>query len=252
MRLLGVALAVGISLDPLQLAWANNYDELKAAAVQRCAAIDAAAYQSGLLFNPDGYRSFYLRSQCFQQSAVEFRDDQLCADVKERRSLGSSSWGYSSSQCRKLVAEGIAEDRKVLEAKKRHYQNGALRLREFHIERNGNGRDYDIIPSFAGAEKDSFVLRFEITAGEGVSSAVLLHSSGYYLDAGSNLRIFVRQEEIRNRLVGFASGRSYSVRATMLLDVGVGGPSGRWSEAFIERAFPVQERAQAVTKDIRF
>ena len=41
----------------------------------------------------------------------------------------------------------------------------------FHIERNGNGRDYDIIPSFAGAQKDSFILRFEITAGEGVSVA---------------------------------------------------------------------------------
>ena len=107
MRLLAVALAVGISLFPLQLARANNYDELKAAAMQRCAAIDAAAYQSGLLFNPDGYRSFYLRSQCFQQ-------------------------------------------------------------------------------------------------------------------------------------------------ASMSLDVGVGGPSGRWSDAFIETVFPVQERAQAVTKNIRF
>ena len=252
MRLLGVALAVAISLFPLQLARANNYDELKAAAVQRCAAVDTGAYQSGLLFNPDGYRSFYLRSQCFQQAAVEFRDDQLCADVKERRSLGSSSWGYSSRQCRKLVSEGIADDRKVLEAKKRQYQNGALRLREFHVERNGNGRDYDVIPYFAGAQRDSYVLRFEITAGEGVSVPALLHSSGYYLDAESNLRIFVRQDEIHNRLAGFAPGRNYSVRATMLLDVGVGGQSGRWSDAFIERVFPAEERAQAVTKDIRF
>ena len=252
MRLLGIALAVAISLFPLQLARANNYDELKTAAAQRCAAVDTAAYQSGLLFNPDGYRSFYLRSQCFQQAAVEFRDDQLCAEVKERRSLVSSSWGYSSRQCRKLVVEGIAEDRKVLDAKKRQYQNGALRLRDFQMERNGNGRDYDIIPSFAGAQKDSFVLRFEITAGEGVSAPALLHSSGYHLDAGSNLRIFVRQDEIRTRLAGFAPGRSYSVRATMSLDVGIGGPSGRWSEAFIERVFPVQERAQAVTKDIHF
>ena len=153
MRLLGIALAVAISLFPLQLARANNYDELKTAAAQRCAAVDTAAYQSGLLFNPDGYRSFYLRSQCFQQAAVEFRDDQLCAEVKERRSLVSSSWGYSSRQCRKLVVEGIAEDRKVLDAKKRQYQNGALRLRDFQMERNGNGRDYDSSPLLPAPRK---------------------------------------------------------------------------------------------------
>lgn len=252
MRLRNFTPVVVIAIFAAQFAYANNYDELKAAALQRCSAIDPAAYQTGLLFNPAGYRSYYLRSQCMQQAAVEFRDDKLCADVKERRLLGSSSWGYSARQCREWVAAGIADDRKILEAKKRQYQNGALRLREFRVERNGNGRDYDLIPSFAGAQKDSFVLRFEIVAGEGVSVPILLHSSGYYLDAGSNIRIFVRQDEIRNRLASFAPGRSYSVRATMSLDVGVGGPSGHWSDAFIERVFPTQERAQAVTKDVRF
>jgi hypothetical protein len=33
MRLLGIVLAVGLSLFPLQIAQANNYDELKAAAM---------------------------------------------------------------------------------------------------------------------------------------------------------------------------------------------------------------------------
>ena len=86
------------------------------------------------------------------QTAVEIRDDRLCAEVKERRSLGSSSWGYSFGQCRELFAAGIAVDRKVLEANKRQYQYGALILHELYIERNGKGRDYDIIPFFAGAQ----------------------------------------------------------------------------------------------------
>jgi hypothetical protein len=90
-----------------------------------------------------------------QQIAVEFRNDKPCAEVKERRSLGSSSWGYSSRQCREWVAAGIAVDRKVLEANKRQYQNGALVLHELYIEWNGKGRDYDIIPFFADAQKDS-------------------------------------------------------------------------------------------------
>jgi hypothetical protein len=183
---------------------------------------------------------------------VEFRDDQLCAEVKERRSLVSSSWGYSSRQCRKLVAGGVADDRITIEAKKFQYQSGALCLRDFHTRRNGNGRDYDIIPASAGAQKDSLVLRFEITAGEGVSVTVPLNSSGYDLVARSNLRIFVRRDEIRNRLASFEAVRSYSVRATMTLDVDVGGRPGHSSDALIERVFPVQQRAQAVTKDIHF
>ena len=63
-----------------------------------------------------------------QQTAVEFRDDKLSAEVKERRSLDSSSWGYSSRQCREWVAAGIADGRKILETNKRQYQNGALIL----------------------------------------------------------------------------------------------------------------------------
>ena len=35
---------------------AATYDEMRSAAVMRCQAIDPAAYQTGLLFNPDGYR----------------------------------------------------------------------------------------------------------------------------------------------------------------------------------------------------
>src|SRR5262249_47719011 len=60
-----------------------SYDELKAAALKQCQAIDPGAYQSGLLFNPEGYRSFYVRSECLQKTAAEFRDESLCAQVKE-------------------------------------------------------------------------------------------------------------------------------------------------------------------------
>lgn len=95
-------------------------------------------------------------------------------------------------------------------------------------------------------------MRFEITTGEGVSVPVLLHASGLYLDAGSRLRIFVRQAEVRNRWAGFSPGRIYSVRATMVHDVSVGSPAGHGSESFIERTFPIHERSQAITRESRF
>lgn len=98
-----------------------SYDEQRLSAVKTCQSIDPAEYQSGLMFNPDGYRSYYVRSECFQRTAFRFRDETLCREVKQRRSLFSSSWGYSSGRCRELVAEGVAADRKSLEEIKQKY-----------------------------------------------------------------------------------------------------------------------------------
>jgi len=226
-----------------------SYEELKAAALKRCEALDPAAYQSGLLFNPDGYRSFYLRSECLQKTAVEFRDEPLCAEVKQRRSLFSSSWGYSPAQCAKLVREGVAADEKTLTEMKQSYRRGAVELRDFRVERNGNGRDFDLLPSFTGNYAHGYALRFEIVAGNQI---VLVHSAGYFLDGRNNVRIFLRQEEIRSRFAAFTPGQLYTVRATSILDTGSGGQAGRWSEPFIERIFPLRERSQSLQREVRF
>lgn len=252
MRCNQIALGFAISLLGCVSAQANNYDEMRASALKRCGTIDPAAYQSGLLFNPDGYRSFYVRSECLQQAAIEFRDQALCTKVRERRSLGSSSWGYSRSQCEKQVAAGIAADRKVLEAKKQEYLQGTIRLKAFRVERNGNGRDYDIIPSFTGTQKNSYILRFEIVGANSGTEAALLHSFGYYLDGNNNIRIYLPLEEIRQRWPQFSPGRAYLVRGSLVLDVGTGSQSGRWSELFIESVFPLRQRSQSVEQEIVF
>jgi hypothetical protein len=247
MILLASTLAVlGMSAAP-----ASDYDERRAASVKVCDAIDPAASQSGLYFNPDGYRSYFVRSQCFQQAAVNFRDDTLCAQVKQRRSLLSSSWGYSASRCRTLVADGIAADRRTLDDLKRQYLKGAITLRGFRIERNGNGRDFDIIPAFAGENAAGYTLTFAIIPPGG-PAPLLLHSSGYYLDGHANLRIFVRGDDIEKRVPGFAPGRRYSVQATLTLTVPTGSGDVRWTDAFIDRVFPARERSQSTTEEIEF
>lgn len=183
---------------------------------------------------------------------MQFRDPALCAEVKQRRSLFSSSWGYSRARCGELVAEGVAADRKNLQDIKKRYLQDAVRLRDFRIERNGNGRDFDIIPSFTGAYAHGHTLRFEVVRANSGQQDVLLHSSGYYIDGNSNLRIFVRQEEVRKRFPDFALNRPYPVRATMVLAVGNGGQAGVWSDAFIESVFPIRERSQSITREVRF
>lgn len=231
--------------------FAASYDDQRSSTVKTCQAIDPAEYQSGLMFNPDGYRSYYVRSECFQRTAVRFRDETLCRQVKQRRSFFSSSWGYSSGRCRELVAEGIAADRKSLEEIKQKYLAGALRLRDFRVERNGNGRDFDIIPTFSGDYAHGHILRFEIVPSDN-RKEIVLHSSGYYVDGNSNLRIFLTQDEIRKRFPDFAPSRLYLVRATIVLDIGNGGLPGLWSDGFIDRVFPVRERSQSLEREVRF
>jgi hypothetical protein len=146
----------------------------------------------------------------------------------------------------------VASDRKTLEEIKWLYIKGAVTLRDFRVERNGNGRDFDIIPSFAGEYAHGYVLNFDLVPVDPGKVSMLLHSSGYYVDGNSNLRVFLREDEIRKHFPDFALNHPYTVRAMLILDLGNGGQSGYWSDSFIERVFPIRERSQSVTREIRF
>lgn len=229
---------------------ASDYAQRKAAAKQHCESISPDEYQTGLAFNPEGYRSYYVQSQCFQEAAVQFRDPSLCDRVRRRLSLLWSSWAVSSSQCQKLVSQAVGSDRQEIESERQHYLAGPPRLRSFRIEQNGNGRDFDIIPDVTAAYGHGYTLRFEIIGVR--NQPILLHSDGYFIDSNASLRIFVRQSDIRARFPEFQPGRVYSVRATITLSIGNGGLSGYWSDEFLESVFPARERSQSITIDSRF
>ena len=231
----------------------NDYEQQHAMAVSACEAINARDYQTGLALNPDGYRSYYLRSQCYQKAAIRFRDSKLCAKVRQRRALFSSSWGYSESNCKKRVEEEIAKDHDAIEQMKRDYQQGHVQLSDFRIERNGNGRDFDIIPDFSGTGAHGYMLVFEIIPDGAGLLPVLLDASGFYLEGNaSNIRIYVPQQALRERFPGFVMDESWQVRATLIYSIGTGSYNGKWSDAFIESRFPVIARTQTLVKDIRF
>jgi hypothetical protein len=150
------------------------------------------------------------------------------------------------------VREGSAADRKSLEEKKSRYTQAPVRLSDFRIEPNGNGRDFDIIPSFVGERADGYALSFDILVSQSPAQTALLHASGYHIGGQSNLRIYVRQQDIRGRLPQFSLGHPYRVRATLTLSIGIGGQAGKWSDEFIESVFPMKERTQIMEKEIRF
>lgn len=231
-------------------ALASDYEQRRAVDVKKCQGIDPAKYESGLYFNPDGYRSFYVRSQCFQEAAVRFRDDTLCDGVKRRPSLLASSWGYSASRCRTLVTDAIAADRRALEDFKRRYLEAHATFRDFRIERNGNGRDFEFIPVLTGGNA-GYGLTIDVVP-PGSATPIRIHSSGYFVDARSNLQIYLRREDIQQRVRDFVSGVPYTVRATLTLSLPVGTGDALWSDAFIESVFPERERSQTVSRAIEF
>lgn len=242
----------GIVLPALSLA-DNNYAELLTTAVQQCQAVDPKKYQSGLILNPEGYRSYYLRSVCFQKVAVRYRDDRLCSQVRRRWSLFSSSWGYSRSNCEELVAEGIRSDRETIGQMRQEYQQGQVQITDFRIEPNGNGRDFDIVPEFDGDGAHAYMLRFELLPEESGGIPVLLHTSGFHLDgSNNNIRIYVTQADIRKRFPAFTLNQPYEVRATLVYSIGTGTQRGRWSEAFIASTFPARDRTQYLSRDVMF
>ena len=50
-----IVAAVSLLVD-IGSAFAASYDEMKSTAVRECQAIDPTEYQTGLIFNPEGYR----------------------------------------------------------------------------------------------------------------------------------------------------------------------------------------------------
>jgi hypothetical protein len=229
---------------------ASNYDTARAAAIATCQAIDPNESQTALAFNPDGYRSYYVRSECLQKTAVQFRDAALCKGVKQRRTVLWSSWGYSPAQCRTVVAQAVDADRKELEEIRRQYLAGSMVLRDFRIERNGNGRDYDVIPSFAGATGHGYTIAIEILPPGG--SPISIHANGYFVDPRSGLRLFIRRDDIKARFPAFEPGRPYRVRMVAVFPLPAVGSSRFMTDAFVERAFPLRERTQTVERDIQF
>lgn len=78
--------------------------------VETCQSIPASTYETFLLFNPSNVRTYYFRSYCFQQVAVQARDEKLCDQVIERKSLFFNGSGVSLAACRTAVTEIKSKD----------------------------------------------------------------------------------------------------------------------------------------------
>lgn len=239
-----------VFIVPLQ-GFTAEVETLLQQAVSRCELIDPRASQSGLLFNPEGYRTYYERSACIQRAAIAFRERELCVQVKRRYALFSSGWGYSRSNCRDLVDAGIAEDSAELEVLRQNYFAGPVRLISVRMERNGNRRDYDFIPRFADGYQAGYQLDFYVTDGSGTKHLILQHGS--YLRGGSdNIRLYLERERLLVRFPDLELGVNYNMEVHLVLSIGIGGPGSWLRPSFVEEVFPEQTRTEVFTTSVTF
>ena len=220
-------------------------------ALNRCELISPRASQSGLVFNPEGFRTYYERSACLQRAAIEFRERRLCNQVKRRYSLFSSGWGYSRSNCRDLVDVGIEEDRAELEVMRLNYLAGPVRLTSVSMERNGNRRDYDFIPKFADGYVGGYQMNFYLTDATETKRLILQHGS-YLRGTTDNIRLFLQREELLSSFPDLELGISYTMEVHLFLSIGIGGPGSWLRPSFVEEVFPIQTRTQVLTTSVNF
>lgn len=93
----------------MDLAWSNliSREDLARSnniiGAATCREMSHHTFQSWLLFNPKNLRTYYIRSDCFMKVAVRERDEDLCREVVERRSLWFDGSGVSEHACREAV-----------------------------------------------------------------------------------------------------------------------------------------------------
>lgn len=230
---------------------AAEVEAMLANAINQCEQIGSREYESGLIFNSDGYRSYYKRSACLQRAAVGFRERSLCSQVRRRFSLFASSWGYSRGNCQDLVDAELVKDQATLEALRQQYLSGPVRLLSITVERNGNGRDYDFIPKFADGFAHGYQMEFIVIDSGGNRHNLLTHGS-YLTGSDNNLRLYLDRPTLLARFPSFAMGVSFDFEVHLLLSLGRGGPNNWMRDTTINDFFPASERTQVFTSEVTF
>ncbi len=215
-RWFGVWVAAGLAGMLAGVVSGQDYDfscracDARAADVARCEAIDPEESVTGLLFNPPGRKTKFVRSSCLQRLAVRYRDASLCAQVRERTSVFFDGSAISRAACQARVAEAARTDAPVL-------IQDIHRLAEVAFFGNGNGRDMDIHIGFSGAYAHRYALTVAMLDEAGTGSRILDSRERHIGAHTSTLRLLIRAEQMAEAARALAVTPPYRFRITLAL-----------------------------------
>lgn len=168
----------------------------------RCEAIDPEESVTGLLFNPPGRKTKFVRSSCLQRLAVRYRGASLCAQVRERTSMFFDGSAISRAACQ---AEALVLIQDI------------HRLAEVAFFGNGNGRDMDIHIGFSGAYAYRYALTVAMLDEAGTGSRILDSRERHIGASTSTLRLLIRAEQMAEAARALAVTPPYRFRITLAL-----------------------------------
>jgi len=177
--------------------WAEVEAQTHRYHLEQCAPIRPGAYETFMIFNRPGRHTYYKRSYCFQNAAISLRDEMLCDEVRERKSLLFDGSKISKQACRIAVAKQTEKDRdNADEILKRPFQG----IASIDIRLNGNGHDLDIPIKTAGGEPGSYRLTVR-TRRIGDGRWIEIDSQPRRVGADPQLfTLFFRTQELEERL----------------------------------------------------
>jgi len=83
---------------------------------EKCNIIPDKCGVSGLLFNPEGMKSYYYKSECFFKLAIQTLDEKYCNKVVERKALFRGGAYFSRESCLRKIRQ-IKSDAKAKKVK---------------------------------------------------------------------------------------------------------------------------------------
>jgi len=223
---------------------ADDWQELFQRDFGECESIPADAYETGLLFNPAGRRTYFQRSRCLQRVAIKWRDAQLCDRVKQRRSLFFSGDAISEKACREAVAEQIANDIERAES---------IRVKELHKLVASNfarphylGGDFLLHIETEGSHPGGYQIRIEAWPNDSSASLVIDDYRQPLGSSGHSLTRTIREHQVHQVLRNQSMDREVQVRITLEL------PPRSHADQFVLRLIPFESRRSTFDMQVDF
>lgn len=230
-----VAFLVGIFPSP---AAADEITEKKQAQIESCEAIPNSDASTWLIFNPSDMQTMNHRSRCFQSLAIAERDVSLCQRVVEKKSFFLDGSGISPERCRERVARRKAKDRQEFMQKD---FTELHRLTTLTFQRNGNGRDFDLIIETVGEMAGKYQLIVYLTFPNGRQITVLDDKTSYGTNT-SKRYLLLRAAELSQKLYDPDLQKNYPglARLFWVRDEGNRFIYDRVPEEVVQSSIPIQ------------
>ena len=224
-----------------------DYQEQLERMVANCEQIPAFKSHSGLVLNPEGYQAYWERSACYQKLAIRFRKSSYCEKVFQRYALFSSSWGYSKKTCKKRVAEEREKDKAYLLSLRDQFARTPVILVDLDIIKNGNGKDFDVIPLFTWGYKSSYEMTLSLI-DEQAERYDIAKTSFLLGEDRPDIRWFIRRQMFEDAMPGFDDKEQYIVESRLTASVSVGRSNSVWDPNWIESVWPRKERSMVFSR----